>query len=61
MDKNAKRVISAQIRNKALDNLVNNDISPFLNKYSIDHEIESFESTLKIMDDIDSAFIDSML
>lgn len=61
MDKNAKRVISAQIRNKALDNLVNNDISPFLNKYSIDHEIESIESTLKIMDDIDSAFIDSML
>lgn len=57
----SKRVISARIRNKALEKLANNDISPFINTYSIKSEIENIQSELKILDDIDSAVIDSML
>lgn len=56
-----KRVISAKVRNKALENLAKNDISPFIDEYNIDNEIENIESSLKVIDDIDSAFIDSML
>lgn len=57
----SKRVLPASKRTMALEKLANNDVSPFINTYSIKSEIENIESTLKVMDDIDSAVIDSML
>lgn len=47
-----KRVISARIRNKALEKLANNDVAPFVNTYSIESEIENIQSALQVMDDI---------
>lgn len=58
---NTKRKQHDKIRSYALEKLANNEVLPFLNKYSIKKEIGTIESSLKIIDDLDSAFIDSML